>query len=668
MLRVSTIVATAWLAGCPSKQPEAPHTIDATERALRIRVAQAEAKRAGGIAELRELATSTDPNSRALALRGLGRGASPDAIAILEAALADKEPRVVVAAATALGVLASIDEEAKAGTKLVPLLAHSDLGVRLAAAEALGRAGAADTQAALIDCMHDDKLVAACTLALGRHGRRKIALSDDARQMLANVSVAQDPAIRYAATYALSREHEPPADEHVLRMLAARIADTQPETRATAIAGLAKRKAVTGEARRAIEAALRDGDWRVAVEAARALAGADDAGRTLVATSLVGRPPHVVHEALRAFAGKTLEPAAIAAITPLVKEAGWTGCLAAAALGGPNVVDAVTSCQLPDHLKLGLLADVTDPAAKRAALRVMLAHEDARVRGRGLGLLASTWKDADPRGKQTIVSTLIASLAIKDPIIAGSAVEAISTILEEPIDDNFKTAFASAVVARALTEIDVELSSSLLGVIEKRTITAGLEACHHALGTHIVRDKAARTCLHALGEAVPAAAPPMPPAPPVDPATVIGHHVTWHLATTRGDITVELRPDIAPWAVASIVAITQRKQYDGLEMHRVVPNFVVQGGDPTSSGWGGPGYSLPAEPSGAADGAGFIQGGIGMADSGPDSGGSQWFIMHSRAAHLDGRYTWVGRVTSGQANADALVIGDKVNHATVIVD
>jgi peptidyl-prolyl cis-trans isomerase B (cyclophilin B) len=298
----------------------------------------------------------------------------------------------------------------------------------------------------------------------------------------------------------------------------------------------------------------------------------------------------------------------------------------------------------------------------------MLAHDDPRVRGAGVGLLASTWNEVDTRAQQTIVTTLTSSLAVRNPIVAGAAVDAISTILEGPIAETYKAALGSAIVARAMTETDVELSSSLLGVIEKRTITAGLDACRHSLGAHVVRDTAARKCLHALGEAPPASARPAPQPPPVDVATVIGHRVIWHLATTRGDITVELHPDVAPWAVASIVAITQRKAYDGLEMHRVVPNFVAQGGDPTSSGWGGPGYTLPAEATGAADAAGFIQGGVGMADAGPNSAGSQWFIMHSRAAHLDGRYTWIGQVTSGLQVVDALVIGDKVERATVTVE
>ena len=78
------------------------------------------------------------------------------------------------------------------------------------------------------------------------------------------------------------------------------------------------------------------------------------------------------------------------------------------------------------------------------------------------------------------------------------------------------------------------------------------------------------------------------------------------------------------------------------------------------------GFRLPAEPS---DGtvSGFVTGGVGIADAGRDSGGSQWFVMHARAPHLDGRYTWIGRVVEGQGAADALQIGDRVLRATVEV-
>jgi peptidyl-prolyl cis-trans isomerase B (cyclophilin B) len=228
-------------------------------------------------------------------------------------------------------------------------------------------------------------------------------------------------------------------------------------------------------------------------------------------------------------------------------------------------------------------------------------------------------------------------------------------------------ALDAAVVARAATETDVELVTSLYDLIGKRKLAAGAAACRAGLGGHPVRARAAAACLEALGEpAPPGQAVPPAEAPPVDVAAVIGRSVRWSLVTSRGPVTIELAPDAAPWAVATIVALTRKGYYDGLELHRVVPDFVVQGGDPTQSGWGGPGFAIPAEPSDGTA-SGFVAGGIGIADAGRDSGGSQWFVMHARAPHLDGRYTWIGRVADGQGAADALQIGDRVVRATVDV-
>jgi peptidyl-prolyl cis-trans isomerase B (cyclophilin B) len=146
---------------------------------------------------------------------------------------------------------------------------------------------------------------------------------------------------------------------------------------------------------------------------------------------------------------------------------------------------------------------------------------------------------------------------------------------------------------------------------------------------------------------------------------VIGKALRWRITTTRGEIVIKLRPEVAPWAVATIVALTRKHFYDGLAFHRVVGDFVVQGGDPTESGAGGPGFVLPAEPGALDDGPGYRAGGVGIADAGRDSGGSQWFVMHSRAPHLDGRYTWFGTIEAGQDCVDALLIGDRVTRAVI---
>ena len=153
--------------------------------------------------------------------------------------------------------------------------------------------------------------------------------------------------------------------------------------------------------------------------------------------------------------------------------------------------------------------------------------------------------------------------------------------------------------------------------------------------------------------------------PPVDPGKALEVH-RWKLLTSQGEVTIELQPALAPWHVASVVNLTRKGFYDGLPFHRVVADFVVQGGDPTGTGWGGPDYMLPAETGSLLDGgAGFTVGGIGVADAGKDTGGSQWFAMTGRAPHLDGRYTWIGAIVEGQDIVDRLQIGDQVLRARV---
>jgi peptidylprolyl isomerase len=129
------------------------------------------------------------------------------------------------------------------------------------------------------------------------------------------------------------------------------------------------------------------------------------------------------------------------------------------------------------------------------------------------------------------------------------------------------------------------------------------------------------------------------------------------LETSRGNVLIDLQPDLAPFTVMSIVKLSQQRGfYRGLLFHRVVPNFVVQGGDPRGDGWGGPGYELRSEFSMT----GFTTGTVGMASAGKDTEGSQFFIALSPQPHLDGRYTVVGSVIDGMDVVNALQVEDRI--------
>jgi peptidyl-prolyl cis-trans isomerase B (cyclophilin B) len=122
------------------------------------------------------------------------------------------------------------------------------------------------------------------------------------------------------------------------------------------------------------------------------------------------------------------------------------------------------------------------------------------------------------------------------------------------------------------------------------------------------------------------------------------------LHTERGDITVRLLADLAPGTVNNFVFLAREGFYDGCTFHRVIPGFVAQGGDPTGTGRGGPGYRIPDELTETP----FVQGVLGMANAGPNTNGSQFYLMLGDAPHLTGRYTAFGRIESGMDVALAL--------------
>lgn len=171
-------------------------------------------------------------------------------------------------------------------------------------------------------------------------------------------------------------------------------------------------------------------------------------------------------------------------------------------------------------------------------------------------------------------------------------------------------------------------------------------------------------------------APPVETAPPVQakqyeqrPALTIdtSHVFIAHVYTTRGHFIMELLPKIAPEHVNSFVFLARERFFDGTTFHRVVRDptpFVVQGGDPTGTGSGGPGYTIPLEPSEEP----FVRGVVGMARTpDPDSAGSQWFVtigdaqfLNDPAGPREQRYTVFGKVTQGMEIVDCIEVGDAI--------
>lgn len=132
--------------------------------------------------------------------------------------------------------------------------------------------------------------------------------------------------------------------------------------------------------------------------------------------------------------------------------------------------------------------------------------------------------------------------------------------------------------------------------------------------------------------------------------------------TERGDIKIELYPNYAPKTVNNFVFLIGEGFYDGVLFHRVISNFMVQGGDPTGTGRGGPGYRFEDEFEGNP--LKHETGVLSMANAGPNTNGSQFFITHGPQPHLDGKHTVFGKVVSDQRVVDAIRQGDTIIKAT----
>ena len=133
--------------------------------------------------------------------------------------------------------------------------------------------------------------------------------------------------------------------------------------------------------------------------------------------------------------------------------------------------------------------------------------------------------------------------------------------------------------------------------------------------------------------------------------------------TSRGEIVCELFAKDAPNTVNNFVFLAQDKFYDGTVFHRVIANFMIQGGDPTASGSGGPGYRFEDEVKNNPHK--HQVGSLSMANAGPNTNGSQFFITHVVTNWLDGKHTVFGKVLSGQDVVNAIQQGDKLNSVTI---
>jgi cyclophilin family peptidyl-prolyl cis-trans isomerase len=345
---------------------------------------------------------------------------------------------------------------------------------------------------------------------------------------------------------------------------------------------------------------------RAAVTALGAILGLR--GQATLATRLEDPSPYVAAAALTAFAaaaGTSATPTLIARTDP----------------GQPSPVRIAA---------VAALADSADPE-RAAVLRHLATDEDYVVAATAAEALAAI----DDRSAEP---ALIAAAARERGFAAAEARVAALAAL-----GRLGSGRAAAAIRPALRDPD------------PRVRTAAVAACDSLAARGVVLDQKLRSS--AANEAKRLAADKEPPlgavpdglAPPAPP-----ERARARLVTPRGAVELELLPAVAPLAVANFIALATGGFYASGVFHRVVPDFVVQGGCPRADGYGGPDYALRAEPSPEEYGVGTL----GMADAGPGTAGSQFFLTHSPVARLERRYTVFGRVTAGLAALEQIQLGD----------
>ncbi len=283
-------------------------------------------------------------------------------------------------------------------------------------------------------------------------------------------------------------------------------------------------------------------------------------------------------------------------------------------------------------------------------------------------LIRASAKDKDPLIRAAAVrglahfrsaraaAALVERLRDSDWVVVTEAVTALG-------DLDVKSAVPSLIatyVARK-ERVDVDVRLEVLAALKKMRASRGLELTDGAIQDSDRRVRiAAKELLEALGAPVPEmksdrqiSEERFTPKKKTDLAPPFGTK-RGVIKTSRGTIEIEIYGDDATQTAATFLKLAQSGFYDGLTFHRVVPNFVIQGGCPRGDGWGDPGFTIRAE----INAHRYDRGCIGIADSGKDTGASQFFITQSQQPHLDGRYTVFGRVTKGMEVVDEIDQGD----------
>ena len=614
-----------------------------------------------------------DPFVRRQAALAAGRIGDSAAVGPLIASLGDSAFAVQAAAAFALGLL----KQERAVPALAALAGAGHGGhqgpPQLEAVTAIAKIGAKggnDAVAALRGLLVGDagglsSIQRAALLEAWRLGARA-PVAD-----LLGFAHDPDPRRRLAAIYSLARLRVASA----AGTLVGALGDSDAAVRAAALRGVSR--VLTDSARldphdvaTSVGALVTDRDPHARVNALRALASFRDSGLAPVALPLLTDSDENVAVQAETTLGVLGGWRAVAALTEGLASTVFAfrrqaAIALAQADSGAGVARAGGLARETDWRWRSVAAEAFGAAKDRAGLEAELADSDGRVVAQALQTLARIVPDSDARAaararellqhRDAAVRSVAADLLARHPLVTD--VDRLVQAYLRASRDSFNDARLSAVAALA--------AIAGAGPEGRAAVATGFVARVPRADDYLVR----RLAVEKLPDAAAAwgGMAPILTGRTMDEYRLIVRRLILParqgraaprvtIETDGGRLVVELLPVEAPLTVAAFLALTDRRYFDGSTWHRVVPNFVVQDGDPRGDGWGGPAFVLRDE----INPVRYESGTVGMALSGPDTGGSQYFITLSPQPHLDGTYAVFGRVVAGRDVLDKISQGEHI--------
>jgi cyclophilin family peptidyl-prolyl cis-trans isomerase/HEAT repeat protein len=680
LLRLSFVAGAAFISACasgppPPVKPEQMPPVVFVQKMRWILQLEDQRQVRGGGGDLIALLTDPEARIRRRAALALGRVKLPEAIPALTSILqSEPDAEVKQMAAFAMGL---IGDPAAAGA-LIAALSDRDPLIQGRAAEALGMlahkaatpsvttmvssfVNAGALKGIAPDDMAHPKLASAEAVRLGLYALVRLGSYDG---IAGSVLDAEGrPRSRWwPVAYALQRVNDARAVPALLDLLKGE----GQLTRAFAARGLGQLKDPRAAAPLLAIAENAGEPTAVRIQAVRGLALMGDANAAAAMRRLIVSPKvdlNLQLEAVTALA-QLRSAESVELLIDLVS-AGWSSVRAAAlnALARTDVdtfMSAISGLDPDPHwsVRVALATTLGDLGRERAQvpLTTMLRDADQRVIPSVLTALARV-------GATNAAAEMTARLTSDDPVVRAAAARGLATLkaanATPALLEAYKRAqsdgpyLARTAALDALVALDPAAARTLLTTaLTDRDWAVRVRAAEHVKRLDANAD---------VSTMRPAPAPALPELAAVDTFVSPPYSPAAYIDTAKGTIQFELAVLDAPRTVANFVSLVRRNYFRGVQLHRVVPDFVVQDGDPRGDGEGGPGYTIRDE----INQRPYLRGTVGMALDWADTGGSQFFITHSPQPHLDGRYTVFGQVVAGMDVVDRLQQWDTIDRIRV---